>query len=214
MAKGINQKGKILYLEKILRETSETHPCTMQEIIGRLQENGVSAERKSIYDDMEVLRSFGMDIKFKRGKYTGYYVAGEADSESVNTSTTEMNGANPEDSAKNSAGTENEGSAFSNEAHKKAKNSWLLPPSDSEEDKPVKLLCRNKKKKEVMAALGNYAQYKEKEEDTFVAAVQVNETSEFYGWLTGMGKDVILMKPKKSVQAYRDYLKGILKEYK
>ena len=74
MAKGINQKGKILYLEKILRETSETHPCTMQEIIGRLQENGVSAERKSIYDDMEVLRSFGMDIKFKRGKYTGYYV--------------------------------------------------------------------------------------------------------------------------------------------
>ena len=198
MAKGINQKGKILYLEKILRETSETHPCTMQEIIGKLQECGVSAERKSIYDDMEVLRSFGMDIKFKRGKYTGYYVAAE----SVNTSTTEMNGANPEDSAKNSAGAE------------KAKNSWLLPPSDSEEDKPVKLLCRNKKKKEVMAALGNYAQYKEKEEDTFVAAVQVDETSEFYGWLTGMGKDVILMKPKKSVQAYRDYLKGILKEYK
>ena len=150
MAKGINQKGKILYLEKILRETSETHPCTMQEIIGKLQENGVSAERKSIYDDMEVLRSFGMDIKFKRGKYTGYYVAGEAVAESVNTSTTEMNGANPEDSAKNSAGAENEGSAFSNEAHKKAKNSWLLPPSDSEEDKPVKLLCRNKKKKEIL----------------------------------------------------------------
>ena len=65
MAKGINQKGKILYLEKILRETSETHPCTMQEIIGRLQENGVSAERKSIYDDMEVLRSFGMTLSLK-----------------------------------------------------------------------------------------------------------------------------------------------------
>ena len=100
MAKGINQKGKSFILKKILRETSETHPCTMQEIIGRLQENGVSAERKSIYDDMEVLRSFGMDIKFKRGKYTGYYVAGEADSESVNTSTTEKESGNPEDSAK------------------------------------------------------------------------------------------------------------------
>ena len=45
MAKGINQKGKILYLEKILRETSETHPCTLQDIIGKLLENGVSAER-------------------------------------------------------------------------------------------------------------------------------------------------------------------------
>lgn len=50
---------------------------TMQEILGRLQEYGISAERKSIYDDMEVLRSFGMDIKFKRGKSTGYYVTGQ-----------------------------------------------------------------------------------------------------------------------------------------
>ena len=215
MAKGINQKGKILYLEKILRETSETHPCTMQEIIGRLQESGVSAERKSIYDDMEVLRNFGMDIKFKRGKYTGYYVAGESNAEAGSTSITEKS-MDAEGIVKNrnaaAVGTDN--SAFSSSTDKTVKKSWLLPPSDSEDDKPVKLLCSNKKKKEIMASLGNYAQYKEKEDDTFVAAVQVDETPEFYGWLTGMGKDVILMKPKKSVQAYRDYLKGILKEYK
>ena len=198
MAKGINQKGKILYLEKILRETSETHPCTMQEIIGRLQENGVSAERKSIYDDMEVLRSFGMDIKFKRGKYTGYYVAGEssiAETPVLNTATAE-----PADQSDN--------------AKEKKLPSWLLPPSDSEDDKPLKLLCSKEKKKEIMAVLGNYAQYKEKEDDLFVVAIQVDETSEFYGWLTGLGRDVLLMKPKKAVQAYRDYLKGILKEYK
>ena len=57
MAKSTNQKAKILYLEKILQGTDETHPCTMQEILGRLQEYGISAERKSIYDDMEVLLS-------------------------------------------------------------------------------------------------------------------------------------------------------------
>ena len=212
MAKGINQKGKILYLEKILRETSETHPCTMQEIIGRLQESGVSAERKSIYDDMEVLRNFGMDIKFKRGKYTGYYVSSESSVESSSQPVTEKD-ANGEAAVK-SGDSAAESSAFSSGTSKEMRNSWLLPPSDSEDDKPVKLLCSNKIKKEVMAALGNYAQYKEKEDDTFVAAVQVEETPEFYGWLTGMGKAVILMKPKKSVQAYRDYLKGILKEYK
>ena len=198
MAKGINQKGKILYLEKILRETSETHPCTMQEIIGRLQENGVSAERKSIYDDMEVLRSFGMDIKFKRGKYTGYYVAGEssiAETPVLNTATAE-----PADQSDN--------------AKEKKLPSWLLPPSDSEDDKPLNLLCSKEKKKEIMAVFGNYAQYKEKEDDLFVVAIQVDETPEFYGWLTGLGRDVLLMKPKKAVQAYRDYLKGILKEYK
>ena len=37
MAKSTNQKAKILYLEKILQGTDETHPCTMQEILGRLQ---------------------------------------------------------------------------------------------------------------------------------------------------------------------------------
>ena len=76
MAKSMNQKGKILYLEKILRETGENHTCTMQDILGRLMEYGIHAERKSIYDDMEVLRSFGMDIQFKRGKPGGYYLAG------------------------------------------------------------------------------------------------------------------------------------------
>lgn len=207
MAKGINQKGKILYLEKILRETSETHPCTMQEIIGRLQESGVSAERKSIYDDMEVLRNFGMDIKFKRGKYTGYYVAGENN----------KSDASKEDSTEDtrSAAVLTPVVTSGSEAEdKKQKPSWLLPPLDSEEDKPLKLLCSNGKKQEVMDILGNYAQYKEKEEDTFVAVVQVEESPEFYGWLTAMGHDVTLLKPKKAVQAYRDYLKGILKEYK
>lgn len=199
MAKGLNQKGKILYLEKILRETSETHPCTMQEIIGRLQESGVSAERKSIYDDMEVLRSFGMDIKFKRGKYTGYYVARENGGVEKPT-VSQASAAIVSDSVK--------------EVEEKQTPSWLLPPSDSEEDKPVKLLCSNEKKSQVMAVLGAYAQYKEKEDGTFVAAVQVDETPEFYGWLTSMGQKVVIMKPKKAVQVYRDYLKGILKEYK
>ena len=137
----------------------------------------------------------------------------EADSESVNTSTTEKESGNPEDSAKTVLEQRMKAVHFPMRL-KKAKIPGCFHRQILRRINQVKLLCRNKKKKEVMAALGNYAQYKEKEEDTFVAAVQVDETSEFYGWLTGMGKDVILMKPKKSVQAYRDYLKGILKEYK
>lgn len=77
MAKSYNQKGKILYLERILQRTGEDHTVSMQEILDELTEQGISAERKSIYDDMEVLRSFGMDIQYKRGKPGGYYLAGE-----------------------------------------------------------------------------------------------------------------------------------------
>ena len=41
-----------------------------------LASNGIAAERKSIYDDIEALRTFGMDIvESKRGRFFGYYVA-------------------------------------------------------------------------------------------------------------------------------------------
>ena len=66
MAKSNNQKGKILYLEKSLLETGEDRLISMQEILTELMEYGINAERKSIYDDLEVLRSFGMDVRFQR----------------------------------------------------------------------------------------------------------------------------------------------------
>ena len=74
--------------------------------------------------------------------------------------------------------------------------------------------CRNSRKTEVMNTLGEFAQSREKEDNTFVAIVQVKDNEKFFGWLAGMGRDVVIAKPKKVVQAYRDYLKSILKEYK
>ena len=59
MAKSCNQKGKILYLQKMLSETTSQKPVTMQEILAKLEEQGIRAERKSIYDDMETLRGSG-----------------------------------------------------------------------------------------------------------------------------------------------------------
>ena len=55
MAKGANQKLKLLYLMKILLEkTDEIHSITMPEILLSLESYGVTAERKSIYDDFEL----------------------------------------------------------------------------------------------------------------------------------------------------------------
>ncbi len=75
MPKGENQKLKLLYLLKIFNEkTDEEHPITMSGIIEQLEKNGVTAERKSIYDDIRVLQSFGADIVTVKGKTTGYYI--------------------------------------------------------------------------------------------------------------------------------------------
>ncbi len=50
MAQPGKAKAKILYLLKILQEeTDAEHGMTMSQIIGRLAEYGVSAERKSIF---------------------------------------------------------------------------------------------------------------------------------------------------------------------
>ncbi len=76
MAKGENQKLKMLYLVRIFsRETDEDHALTMPEIIRRLAHFGVSAERKTLYLDFEELRRFGLDlIAEQRGRQTWYYL--------------------------------------------------------------------------------------------------------------------------------------------
>ena len=63
MAAGENQKLKLLYLEKILREETGLHKgITMNEIILKLKNVGVNADRKTLYTDFEELRSFGIEI--------------------------------------------------------------------------------------------------------------------------------------------------------
>ena len=75
MAKSQNQKAKILYLERMMRETGENHVMTMQEILAGLTEYGICAERKSIYSDLDGLRTFGIDVVGeKNGKTFSYYI--------------------------------------------------------------------------------------------------------------------------------------------
>ena len=74
-----NKKLKLLYLAQYLWEqTDEQHPGTMQEIIAYLASCGISAERKSLYDDLELLRLYGMDVQSVKGRSFGYFL-GERD---------------------------------------------------------------------------------------------------------------------------------------
>ena len=77
MAKGVNQKLKLLYLMDILLEkTDENHGITMNEIISSLESYDVSAERKSIYRDIEELQRYGLDVlSYNNGRATYYHVA-------------------------------------------------------------------------------------------------------------------------------------------
>lgn len=75
--KTTNNRLKILYLYKILWEkTDENHPISMPKIIEELEQCGIFAERKALYQDIEALKSFGLDIITLRGGQPGYFVAG------------------------------------------------------------------------------------------------------------------------------------------
>ena len=61
-----NNKAKLktLYVKQILEEeTDAEHGLSMRQIIDRLGQLGIKAERKSIYRDIEILMEFGCDIR-------------------------------------------------------------------------------------------------------------------------------------------------------
>ncbi len=71
-----HQKLKMMYLAKILMEqTDEENTITVPEMIAELSKLGISAERKSIYDDLEYLQLFGLDICSTKTRTTNYYIA-------------------------------------------------------------------------------------------------------------------------------------------
>ena len=75
MAKSPNQKTKLLHLARmLLRQTDEDHPLTVAQIIEALAREDIKAERKSIYDDLEALRLFGLDVQCRKGKTPGWFI--------------------------------------------------------------------------------------------------------------------------------------------
>ena len=76
MSKSPNQKLKLLYLLKILMDKTDTeHTLTVPEMIKELNKYNINAERKSIYDDIESLKTFGIDILCRKSKTYDYYIA-------------------------------------------------------------------------------------------------------------------------------------------
>ena len=75
MARSANQKGKLLLLRRLLLERSdEDHPISMRELQAALEAQGIHAERKSIYDDMDTLRLYGLDVQSRKGRQAGWFI--------------------------------------------------------------------------------------------------------------------------------------------
>lgn len=75
MPKSENQKMKLLVLKEYLEQnTDEDHIATTAELLNYLEQRGISAERKSLYRDIQCLEEFGCDIIRTAGKHAGYAI--------------------------------------------------------------------------------------------------------------------------------------------
>ncbi len=72
----MDQKLRILYLMDImLQRTDDRHLLNASQLCSILEkEYSISSDRRTIYSDMEVLASYGLDIQQKKGKNPGYYI--------------------------------------------------------------------------------------------------------------------------------------------
>ena len=76
MPQGENQRLKLLYLARIFtEETDEEHGLSLKQIASALNSLGVTADRKTLYTDIENLRHFGMEIETEqRGRDLLYHL--------------------------------------------------------------------------------------------------------------------------------------------
>ena len=71
-----NNKLKILRLIDIFNNLSDqNHHLTINDLVEHLNSYGINCERKSLYNDIECLKEWGMDIERVKGSSTGYYLA-------------------------------------------------------------------------------------------------------------------------------------------
>lgn len=74
MAKFENQKLKLLALLEIFKKyTDEEHGITMNQILAELEAQGIKAERKSVYSDIQQLNDYGYEIEGSKLQGTFYY---------------------------------------------------------------------------------------------------------------------------------------------
>ncbi len=76
MPNNSKSKLKLLYLRQILEnETDESHGLSMSQLLDRLHELEIPAERKGVYRDIQTLRDFGVDIQTYQRNPVEYAIA-------------------------------------------------------------------------------------------------------------------------------------------
>lgn len=178
-------------MEILLERTDDEHMLNASELCTILdQEYGISTDRRTIYTEMEILDKFGLDIQQKKGKCPGYYI-GVREFEL------------PELKLLVDAV---QSSKFIMEKKSKEliqKLEKLCCKSDADMlSKYVFIVNRPKTENETVYYNVDY-----------IHRVPVSVSTQFFGWLTGIGSGMRIVGPEEVRQQYKEYLQDVIQNY-
>ena len=78
------------------------------------------------------------------------------------------------------------------------------------EERIVTLKFTNRLIGVVMDRFGKEADIRKRDEEHFSVRIKVAISGQFFGWITGLGKDASILAPEEVVVEYENYLKDIL----
>lgn len=71
-----DKKGRLLALREYLyKYTDENHPASTQELVNEMTRQGYPGNRKTIKDDVDILRKFGINIVTNVSRENSFYMA-------------------------------------------------------------------------------------------------------------------------------------------
>lgn len=227
MAKAFNQKMKILYLiQMLMKNTDAEHVLNMQEIIALLDEKGIKSERKSIYDDFETMRQFGISVRFKKSQPSGYYVESrDLDLPEIQTIVRALKSSkdiSPEEMERLMEKLSHYLSIYQTERmiveeveeEQTQELEEHLQEVIEEPKEEVQILFKEKHTGAVLQQFGPDINIKQHKDSIYKVKVMTVVDAAFYGWLSSHGMGIKVVKPKNVAEDYRIYLKKLLKQYK
>lgn len=226
MAKAFNQKMKILYLiQMLMQNTDAEHVMNMQEIIAYLDEKGIKSERKSIYDDFDTMRQFGIAVRFKKSLPSGYYMEyRDLELPEVQMIVKAIRSSKDIEPEKAQELIEKLGHHLSiyqaekmiveEEPVEESKEAAVEEPPVEQNKEEIQILFKEKYIDAVKLKFGEEINIKQHKESIYKVKVMAAVDTQFYGWLSSYGMGIKVIKPKTVAEDYRIYLKKLLKQYK
>ena len=216
MAKKANQKAKLLYLQKILlEETDAEHALTIQQLIEKLAELEIPAERKSLYDDMETLQAFGLDIIATRSRANIYKIGSRLFTPAELLTLAEAVAQSPaidkNKTRKLTAKIYSLGSKY--QAQALQERSAAQTYEQAELLCPVELRCSNDLVPVVLAYLSDSKIKKSKDEVSIIEGTAAVEQT-FYNWLFSLGSKVKVIEPSTVKKEFVKQCKKAGSQYK